>query len=89
MLGRKISAAYFTTWTIVIGFTFPFLTMGGTWQATGNFLSLAYVVAIYAVPSIFLYGIFISSLLEITARKLSVTGPVEWVISADYSIGTR
>ncbi|WP_152394217.1 hypothetical protein [Paenibacillus guangzhouensis] len=60
--------------------------MGGTWQATGNFLSLAYVVAIYAVPSIFLYGIFISSLLEISARKLSVDSTVEWVVSGLFHV---
>ncbi|WP_282940178.1 hypothetical protein [Paenibacillus sp. RC67] len=82
MLWRKSAVAYFTAWTMVLGVSFPYMTLGGeAWQAAGNYASWATIIALYAVPSIFLYGILVSSLLELAARKLNAAGPGEWLAS--------
>jgi hypothetical protein len=82
MLRRKCLAAYFASWTIVILVSLPFMAVGGSaWYAASNYASWASVIALYAVPSIFLYGILVSSITEVAIRKLKVMGPGEWLIS--------
>ncbi|MBE1442403.1 hypothetical protein [Paenibacillus sp. OAS669] len=81
MIKRKLTAAYFTSWAIVLWVSFPFMSLEGAWNAAQNYLSWAAIIGMYAVPSIFLYGILISSLLELGAAKLKVSGPVEWITS--------
>lgn len=82
MLKRKLAAAYFTSWIIVLWVSFPFMSLaGGAWNAAESYLSWASIVALYAVPSIFLYGILISSLLELAMVKLKASGSVEWLVS--------
>ncbi|MCP3775920.1 hypothetical protein NLX71_21860 [Paenibacillus sp. MZ04-78.2] len=76
MLVRKLAAAYFTSWAIVLWLTFPSIALGGSnWNAAENYLLLAFIIALYAVPAIFLYGVLVSSLLEALSVKLKVKGP--------------
>ncbi|WP_409340469.1 hypothetical protein [Paenibacillus sp. MBLB4367] len=82
MLVRKLAAAYFTSWAIVTWFSFTNIALGGTnWNATENYLSWAFIIALYAVPAIFLYGVLVSSLLEALSVKLKVKGPGEALVS--------
>ncbi|WP_090677457.1 hypothetical protein [Paenibacillus tianmuensis] len=82
MLVRKLAAAYFTSWAIVLWVSFPSIALGGSnWNAAENYLSLALIIASYAVPAIFLYGVLVSSLLEALSVKLKVKGPSEALVS--------
>ncbi|SFL56003.1 hypothetical protein SAMN03159341_107134 [Paenibacillus sp. 1_12] len=82
MLFRKCLAAYFSSWAIVLLVSFPFMTVGGTsWHAAGTYSSWASVIALYAIPSIFLYGILISSLLELAIKKWKVTDSAKGLVS--------
>ncbi|MFB6367253.1 hypothetical protein ACFCP7_25045 [Paenibacillus elgii] len=81
MLVRKLAAAYFTSWAIVLWVTFPSIALGGShWNAGEHYLSLAFIVSLYAVPAIFLYGVLVSSLLEALSVKLKVKGPGEALV---------
>lgn len=82
MLVRKLVVAYFTSWATVLWVSFPNISLGGAdWNAAGNYMSWVFVIALYAVPTIFFYGILVSSLLEAAAVKLKVKGPGEVLVS--------
>ncbi|MGG1658451.1 hypothetical protein [Brevibacillus sp. NRS-1366] len=82
MLVRKLAVAYFTSWAIVLWVSFPNIALGGAnWNAAENYMSWAFLIALYAVPAVFLYGILVSSLLEATSVKLKVKGPAEAMVS--------
>ncbi|MFX3631575.1 MAG: hypothetical protein ACE3L7_20175 [Candidatus Pristimantibacillus sp.] len=83
MFVRKLVAAYFTTWAISLWLSFPNIVFGGaSWNAAGNYILSVQVIALYAAPVIFLYGILISSLLEAAAVKLKVKGPGVELVSS-------
>ncbi|NHN32140.1 hypothetical protein [Paenibacillus agricola] len=82
MVARKMLAAYFTSWIVVLWVSFPSLNVGGaTWRVVGTYTSWAFIIALYAVPSIFVYGILVSSLVELAAKKLKLAGFMEWAVS--------
>ncbi|MFE5318120.1 hypothetical protein ACFQ88_05355 [Paenibacillus sp. NPDC056579] len=82
MLVRKLVVAYFTSWAIVLWVSFPNIVLGGaSWNAAGNYMSWVFMIALYAVPTIFLYGSLVSSLLEAAAARLKVKGPGEVLVS--------
>ena len=87
MLGRKLTVAYFTSWIIVLFVSLFFTNLGGAnWNAAGNYMSSAFLVALYAVPAVFLYGILVSSLIEATFAKLKVKGSAEPMISCSLQV---
>ena len=49
-------------------------------------MSSAILVALYAVPAVFLYGILVSSLLEVTFAKLKVKGSAEPMVSCSLHV---
>lgn len=87
MLGRKLAVAYFTSWIIVLLVSLLFTNFGGAnWNAAENYMSSAILVALYAVPAVFLYGILVSSLLEVTFAKLKVKGSAEPMVSCSLHV---
>lgn len=82
MIARKCTAAYFTSWTMVIWLSFPFMAgAGASWHAARDYMSWASMIALYALPGAFLYGILVSSLIDWAIGKLRRSGPGEWVLS--------
>ncbi|MGG1517407.1 hypothetical protein ABE504_18485 [Paenibacillus oryzisoli] len=82
MLVRKLVVSYFTSWVIILWVSFPNIALGGgNWNAAGNYMSWVFIIALYAAPTIFLYGSLVSSLLEVAAAKLKVKGPGEVLVS--------
>ncbi|OPA78605.1 hypothetical protein BVG16_12125 [Paenibacillus selenitireducens] len=81
MLLRKMMVAYVTTWIML--FCLGFFSLGGgeAWNAAERYMGWFLVVAMYAVPVIFLYGIIVSALVEGATLKLKFTGPGEWLVS--------
>lgn len=74
MFVRKLVAAYFSSWTVILCLSFPDIVFGKiSWNAAESYMSSVQVIALYVVPVIFLYGILVSSLLETATKK--VKGP--------------
>ncbi|MFP3577667.1 hypothetical protein [Brevibacillus sp. SIMBA_040] len=87
ILVRKLTVAYFTSWTIVLFVSLFFTNLGGAnWNAAGNYMSSAFLVALYAVPAVFLYGILVSSLIEAIFVTLKIKGSAEPMISCTLQV---
>lgn len=81
MLIRKMATAYFISCLIILFFSLLTLDVAGAdWTAPGDMLAWAGVVAIYAVPTLFLYGILVSALLELVVDKWRISPPTNWYI---------
>ena len=83
MLKRKLGAAYFASWVIILSVSLIVLRLDGGpgWQSPANYVKLAAVTALFTVPSLFLYGIAASSLLEYLMKKLPIKGLLAAIIS--------
>ncbi|MCM3631661.1 hypothetical protein M3194_30685 [Paenibacillus glycanilyticus] len=81
MLVRKLVAAYFTSWAISLWLSFPNIVFrGANWNAADYLLSVQ-VIALYASPVIFIYGVLVSSILEAIAVRLKVKGLIAVLVS--------
>lgn len=83
MFVRKLVAAYFSSWTVILWLSFPDIVFGKTsWNAAESYMSSVQVIALYVVPVIFLYGILVSSLLETATKKIMVKVPGVMFVSS-------
>ncbi|MCZ8520488.1 MULTISPECIES: hypothetical protein [Paenibacillus] len=81
MFIRKLMAAYFTAWTLIFLFSFPFMGGMGGGRDLENYMGWVGLVAAYAVPGSFVYGVGLSALLEGAFRAWGRRGPGAWLLS--------
>ncbi|SFB06476.1 hypothetical protein SAMN05216312_103309 [Cohnella sp. OV330] len=82
MFFRKLIAAYYTSWAISLWLSLPNIIFErSTGNAAGGYILLFIVIATFATPVIFIYGILVSSLLEVAAVKFKFKGSTAVFVS--------
>ncbi|WP_426446313.1 hypothetical protein ACP26L_21810 [Paenibacillus sp. S-38] len=86
MFFRKCLAAYFTAWTLVYLFSFPFLGGMGGGHALSDYMTWVLLIAAYAVPGCLFYAAPLSALLESAERRWLPGHPVSWLVTGSLHV---
>lgn len=82
MFFRKLIAAYYTSWAISLWLSLPNIIFDrSTGNAAGSYILFFIVIAMFAAPVIFIYGILVSSLVELAAVKFKRKGSTAVFVS--------
>ncbi|MFC3801975.1 hypothetical protein [Cohnella sp. GCM10012308] len=82
MFFRKLIAAYYASWAISLWLSLPNIIFERSiWNGVGDYILFFIMIAMFATPVIFIYGILVSSLLEIAAVRFKFKGSTAVLVS--------